>query len=47
MVGLADACEGSLGDVAWRSVGILRLFRPGALFIYSMIGWVRIEMRLS
>jgi hypothetical protein len=30
-----------------RIVGVLWLFRPGALFIFNMAGWLRIEMRLS
>jgi hypothetical protein len=28
-------------------LGFPRLFRPDAVFIYSVAGWVRIEMRLS
>jgi hypothetical protein len=47
MLWLADGCEGGLADVLATPVQILRLFGRGALFIYSVAGEVRIEMRLS
>jgi hypothetical protein len=46
MVCQADGGEGAW-NVAARIVGIRRLFRPGAVFIFNGAGRVRIEMRLS
>jgi hypothetical protein len=47
MVWQADGWEGGLPTWHRRLLGFLRLFRPGALFIFSMAGWFRSEMRLS
>jgi hypothetical protein len=47
MVWQADGCEGGLPTWGRRLLGFLRLFHPDALFIFSMAGWFRSEMRLS